>query len=72
MHDLQSRHAMGVILGFIGFKEEVAVLMQVLSHSTRAYIKNANMLPGFLCPEPTMQTLAMLETNKALTDVYRF
>ena len=39
---LQSRLAIGIILGYVGLRHEVLPLMQVLSHSTRAYIWNAD------------------------------
>lgn len=45
---IPSRHAMAVVLSYFGYFEDVIDLMQVLSHSTRAYIVNANYLRGFL------------------------
>ena len=47
---LGSRPSIGIVLGFYGYWHEVMGLMQVLSHSTRAYILNpdANYLRGFL------------------------
>ena len=45
---LQARLPIGIILGFTGFRYEVYQIMQTLSHSTRAYIVNANGLNGFL------------------------
>ena len=45
---LGARPPIGVILGFVAYRHEVMPLMQTLSHSTRAYIINADGLPGFL------------------------
>ena len=45
---IQSRPAIGMILSFFGFSHEVFELMQTLSHSTRAFIFNAERLNGFL------------------------
>jgi hypothetical protein len=45
---IQSRPAIGMILSFFGFSHEVFELMQTLSHSTRAFIYNAERLNGFL------------------------
>ena len=45
---IQSRPAIGMILSFFGFSHEVFELMQTLSHSTRAFIFNADRLNGFL------------------------
>ena len=45
---LQARPPIGIILGFVGYRNQVIPLMQVLSHSTRAFIVNANGLPGFV------------------------
>lgn len=45
---LQARPPIGIILGFFGYREKVINLLQILSHSTRAYIINAGGLPGFL------------------------
>jgi hypothetical protein len=45
---IQSRPAIGMIFSFFGFSHEVLELMQTLSHSTRAFIFNAERLNGFL------------------------
>ena len=39
---------MAIIWSFYGDKVEVSLLMQRLSHKTRAYFINANLLKGFL------------------------
>ena len=45
---LQARLPIGIILGFLDYKHKVTPLLQSLSHSTRAYIFNADGLQGFL------------------------
>ena len=45
---LEARLPIGLILGFYGFRHQVMKLMQCLSHGTRAYIVNADGLPGFV------------------------
>ena len=43
-----ARPPIGIILGFYGFRHQVLILMQCLSHGTRAFIVNADGLPGFV------------------------
>ena len=45
---IEARLPIGLILGFYGYRHEVMHLMQNLSHGTRAYIYNAEGLPGFV------------------------
>ena len=45
---IEARLPIGLILGFYGYRHEVMPLMQNLSHGTRAYICNAEGLPGFV------------------------
>ena len=45
---MNSRLPIALILGYLGYRHEVLPIMQVLSHGTRAYIWNANGLPGFV------------------------
>ena len=45
---MQSRLAIGVMLGYVGLRHEVLPMMQVLSHRTRAYIWNEDGLQGFV------------------------
>ena len=47
---LEARPPIGIILGFVGYRNQVLPLMQGLSHGTRAFIVNAGGLPGFLSP----------------------
>ena len=46
--DLDSRLPIGIILGFLGYRHEVMPFLQRASHKTRAFIINANGLPGFI------------------------
>ena len=45
---LKARPTIGITLSFVGYRDEVMPLMQTLSHATRAFIVNANGLPGFV------------------------
>ena len=45
---LQSRNVMGTIFSYVSYNYEVISLMQVISHSSRAYIWNADALQGYL------------------------
>ena len=45
---IEARPPNGLILGFCGFHSQVMKTMQSLSHGTRAFIINADGLPGFL------------------------
>ena len=49
---LQARPAIGIVLRFAGYKEDVMETMQNLSHGTRAYLTNADFLKGFLIKYP--------------------
>ena len=50
--NFRARLPVGVVLSFYGYQHQVINLTQVLSHGTRAYIQNANGLPGFLVNFP--------------------
>ena len=45
---LQSRNVHAMVLTYLGFKEDVFVVMQKTNHKSRAYIMNAEGLKGFL------------------------
>ena len=45
---LESRLALAKILSFYGDSDDVYILMQLVSHTTRAYLKNEQGLKGFL------------------------
>ena len=63
---LGSRPSIGIVLGFYGYWHEVIGLMQVLSHSTRAYILNpdANYLRGFLNKHDKSITEILYDSDK--------
>ena len=44
----ESKLSIANVLMFFGYDVQVMSMMQKLSHSTRAFIYNANYLPGFL------------------------
>ena len=54
------------MLSYLGDKEEVYGLMRVTSHKTRAYIKNADGLKGFLVPSSIAHVLRPLTDTKDL------
>ena len=45
---LNSRAPIGLIIGMVGYSHEITPVLQSLSHSTRAFIWNADCLPGFV------------------------
>ena len=47
---LQARVPVAIIFSYFGFRDQVFDLMQVLSHTTRAYFVNSGGLGGFLIP----------------------
>ena len=50
--NIRARLPVGIVMSFYGYQHQVINLMQVFSHGTRAYIQNANGLPGFLVKFP--------------------
>ena len=47
---LHARPTIGIVLGFVGYSNQVMPLLQGLSHGTRAFTVNADGLPGFILP----------------------
>ena len=45
---LNSRLSIGIVLGFVGLRNDVWPIMQAISHATRAYLVNEKGLLGFL------------------------
>ena len=45
---LKARLPIAIVLEFVGYREEVWPLLQIISHGTRAYIWNAVGLKGFV------------------------
>ena len=54
---IKARLPIGIILSFAGYRHEVMPLLQKLSHGTRAYIVNADGLPGFLIENSLIEIL---------------
>ena len=46
--NMKSRHAVALMLSFLGTNIKIYELMRTTSHRTRAYIHNASGLKGFL------------------------
>ena len=55
--DLQSRVCTATILQYTGYQQQIILLLQKLSHKSRAYIFNANGLQGFLIKEDYLSVL---------------
>ena len=70
--NLQSRLAIGVVLGFVGWRHEVIPILQTLSHSTRAYIINANGLTGFLLSIDLMRFLQEADQDGKLESAKKY
>ena len=68
----QARPPTGIMLSYVGFCHEVLPLMQIISHSTRAYIINAEGLPGFLIKIDIMQILREADAKDRLKDAKRW
>ena len=65
---LGARPPIGYILSFFGFHHEVIHMMQSTSHSTRAFIWNADGLPGFLVKMDLQEAIDTLMKNQYLSD----
>ena len=61
---LQSRHVTAIMLSYFGSNDWVYELMRCTSHKTRAYIKNAKGLKGFLVPFSVSSVLRTLAQNR--------
>ena len=66
----RARPPIGLTLSYFGFQHEVMLLMHTLSHSTRAFIWNADGLNGFLIEAPiTMQMFEDAEKSGELKKI---
>ena len=65
----KSRLVIAKLLSFIGWRQQVLPLMQTISHGTRAYIVNAEGLPGFVPELNFMQFLKDAEKKGHLEQV---
>ena len=63
---LDARLPIALIIGFMGYRHEVVPLMQTISHSTRAYLVNANGLRGFVDDLDIMKVLKKADSKKQL------
>ena len=63
---LEARPPIGIILGFVSNSHEVTPLMQTISHATRAYIVNADGLPGFLVDVDIIEILKAADESEEL------
>ena len=62
----EARPPIGEVLGFLGYYHEIMVLMQTLSHSTRAFIVNAKGLSGFVYKFEVMRFLRISDKRGLL------
>lgn len=69
---IRARLPIGIILGFFGYRHEVMKLMQCLSHSTRAFIVNANGLPGFILKFEIIRALRQADKAGQLEQARKF
>ena len=58
---ITARASCAIILAFYGYSSDVVALLQELSHKTRAYIWNAQGLPGFLIKADLLHILTQLD-----------
>ena len=54
---IQARAPTAIILSFTAFRHEIISILQKISHKSRAFIINANFLPGFLQKADIFQIL---------------
>ena len=69
---LRARPSIGIVLGFAGYENQVTHLMKTLSHQTRAYIVNADGLPGFLQELNIAQILSNADKNGLLEEAKKW
>ena len=67
-----ARPPIGIILGFVGYRNQVLPLMQILSHATWAYIVNANYLQGFIVKFDVSYHLKIADKADRLTDARKW
>ena len=69
---LGARLPIGLVLGFTGFSHEVLQIKQTISHSTRAYLCNANGLQGFILKLDILKMLTDAEKNEQLERITKY
>ena len=61
-----------LVLGYIGYREQIVNFMQILSHATRAYIWNANGLQGFTDEFDIVKQLRTLQKRGKLEELTKW
>ena len=69
---ITARASTAIILAYFGYSFDVLALMQELSHKTRAYIWNAEGLPGFLVKADLLELLKMADTRSDIEKVTKW
>ena len=69
---IHARPPIGHILSFLGYSHEVIPIMQTLSHATRAYIINADGLPGFIRSIEVIELLRNADEEGKLKYIKRY
>ena len=64
--ELKSRLATAEVLAFLDYSDDVILIMLRLSHITRAYIKHADLLRGFLIDDLVSRAIKQRGLKKAL------
>ena len=60
----KARIPIAIILGYTGYRHEVMPLMQILSHTTRAFTCNADGLPNFVIKREFIHILKDADEKK--------
>ena len=69
---IKSRPAIGSILSFSGYKHQIMPQLQKISHSERAFLLNANGLPGFIKGFEIFKTLTNADENGLLEETKKW
>ena len=69
---IEARLPIGMILSFYGYHHQMMRLMQHLSHGTRAYIVNANGLPGFVLKYDIIRHLKQADKDGQLENFRKY
>ena len=65
----KARPPVGVMLSFLGYHHYVIHLLQMISHGTRAFIVNAEGLPGFIIKFDLKQVLIQADVSGELSSL---
>ena len=69
---LQARLPIATILSYMGYRHDVIWILQTLSHTTRAYIWNANGLEAFIKPLNIINFFRDSEEQGFLEDIAKW